>query len=48
MIKDPGGHYTKQEVEEVRPRGREGTGQLGGLGAGRLGQMTAQHHVTLR
>lgn len=23
MIKDPGGHYTKQEVEEVWPWGRE-------------------------
>ena len=32
MIKDPGGHFTLQEVEEVRGvrRPGEGAGQLGG------------------
>lgn len=43
MVKDPGGHHTLREVEEVQggmqPQGGEGAIQQGGLRAGGLGSM---------
>lgn len=37
MIKDPGGHYTLQELEEVGPQGGEGPAHKGGSGLGHQG-----------